>query len=180
MVRKTQSSGSIRKRGSTDKLRDLFASFPSGVTVVTSSDLDGKLHGTTVSAFTPVSLEPPLVLVSLDQKSRTAAAISQRKAFVVHLLDEEKFNLAIHFAQDSDNKFKGISYTLSKTGVPYINECATSISCTLASEHIEGDHVLIIGAIDQIEMPENSKPLIYHQRSFHSLGSSLNRKTSSS
>ena len=169
MTDEPSSSNSSRTNQKNAHLRDLFASFPSGVTIVTSSNFEGDLQGTTVSAFAPVSLNPALVLISLDQKSRTAAAISERKAFVIHLLDFEKADLATHFAKDFDRKFDGISHTLNAKGIPIINECQTYIECTLATRHYEGDHVLIIGTVDQIENSQSFKPLIYHQRSFHSL-----------
>ena len=169
MTDKYHPSESSHKKITSNVAKDFFASFPSGVTIVTSSNLNGALQGTTVSAFTSVSLEPTLILICLDQKSRTATAISERKSFAVHFLNAEMSDLATHFAQNLDHKFSDISYKLSNKNIPIIKDCSTYIECDLQASHFEGDHIIMIGSVTKIESSSDFEPLVYHQRLFHSL-----------
>src|SRR5215211_1538908 len=86
--------------------RDALKDFPSGVTIVTTPDSAGTPLGATVSAFTSLSVEPPLVLVYLSHHSRSCAAIRERGAFAVHFLDRSQPALARRFAADLSNKFE--------------------------------------------------------------------------
>lgn len=155
------------------QLRDALAAFPSGVTVVTSADAGGTPRGTTVSAFVSVSLNPPLVLVSLANGSRTAAAIAERRAFAVHILDSTHVDAGRHFASDAPNKFDGIAYTVDATGVPRLDSCPAHLVCTLSAEYQGGDHLLFLGRVIAAHEGAGGPPMVYHQRTFRGLGGSL-------
>lgn len=89
------------------QLRDTVGSFPSGVTVVTTTD--GEVdHGLTVSAFVSLSLEPAMVLVSIDKKSSVVPFLEQGSPVAVSVLSEEQSDLAITFGRHLENKFDGV------------------------------------------------------------------------
>jgi len=81
-----------------DHFRDALARLPSPVTLVTSASVDGSPAGATVSAFSSLSLDPPLVVLSLDRTSSTLGAIRSRGAFAVHILGDDHRRLAVTFA----------------------------------------------------------------------------------
>lgn len=164
-----------RDQGTVDpqQLRDALATFPSGVTIVTSANASGTPRGTTVSAFASVSMNPPLVLVSLAKESHTASAIGQRRAFAVHFLNSVHVDAARRFAKDVPSKFDGIAYTVHATGVPLLDSCPAHLVCTLAEEYQGGDHLLFLGQVLEAHVGAGAPPMVYHQRTFRALGISL-------
>ena len=155
------------------RFRDVLAAFASGVTIVTSADADGTPRGTTVSAFASISVDPSLVVVSLAKESLTATAITQRRAFAVHILDSNHVDTARHFAMGAPDKFSAIAYTTHATGVPRLDSCPAHLVCTLAAEYPGGDHVLLLGEVIEAHDGTGAPPMVYHQRTFRSLGDPL-------
>ena len=155
-----------------DDLREALSRFPSGATIVTSAALDGTPAGLTVSAFSPVSLDPPLVLVAVAESSRTLAAIRARGAFIVHILDSRHVELGQRFASDSANKFDGTPYVLNEAGVPHLDVGAIWLECLLEEERQGGDHAIIVGrvtAAHHAEPEDELPPVVYYRRQFRTL-----------
>ena len=155
-----------------DDFRRTVSAFASGVTIVTSADAAGSPTGTTVTAFASLSLEPLLVMVSLNTDSHTAAAIRERHAFVVHILASGQTELARRFATDQAHKFAGVPYALNRHGAPILKDCSTWLECALETEHLGGDHVILIGRVLEVrsEAEGGFDPVVYFQREFHTLG----------
>ena len=157
----------------TQRFRDVLAAFASGVTIVTSADADGTPRGTTVSAFASISVDPPMVVVSLAIESRTALAIAGRRAFAVHMLDSTHVDAARHFAQGAADKFSAVAYTVDETGVPRLDSCPAHLVCTLVAEYPGGDHTLLLGQVIEARDGAGAPPMVYHQRTFRALGDPL-------
>jgi flavin reductase (DIM6/NTAB) family NADH-FMN oxidoreductase RutF len=152
--------------------RDALASLPSPVTIVTSATTSGAPSGATVSAFSSLSLAPPLVLVSLDLTSTTLGAIRERGAFAVHVLGEAHAALAMHFASKALTKFAELPFTLNSRGVPLFRDCALRFECVVSSEFDGGDHAILVGAVEGIERPSGVHiPVIWFERGFQPLQS---------
>lgn len=111
------------------EFRDALKDFPSGVTVITSADESGTPIGATVSAFSSLSLDPPLILICLANWTRTAEAIRKSRSFVVNFLDESQGRLARHFAADIEDKFANVPYSLNDAGAPYLDDCRLRLEC---------------------------------------------------
>lgn len=155
------------------EFRSALKDFPAGVTIVTSADEEGKPLGATVSAFTSLSLDPPLILVCLNGNSRTISAVRTRRAFAVHFLDTSQVSLAKEFATDSANKFEHSPYTFNTAGVPCLDRCGRRLECSLEVEYEGGDHVILIGLVEAAWEMEPFEPLVFAQRSYFGLGSNL-------
>lgn len=111
---------------------DALSQFPVDVTVVNSADSQLNPLGATVSAFSSLSLGPPLILVCLTRESRTTKAICIRKAFAVHLLHTAQGNVARCFAADIVDKFAGLAYGFNTAGIPCLDEAGLCLGapCT--------------------------------------------------
>ncbi len=112
-------------------LREVMRQWATGVTVVTSSHA-GVQHGMTVSSFTSVSLEPPLVLVSLELSSRTHRLVSQAGAFAVVILAEDQQAVAERFSggvPDYEDRFAGFAVEATPAGLPIPSGCLAWLVC---------------------------------------------------
>ena len=143
------------------KMRGLFAS---GVTVVTTVH-DGKLRGITVSAFASVSLNPPLVMVSLANESESKEWIAESGIFVVNILSDEQEFLAERFAARApivNTRFDGVPYHTAITGSPIIDDSVAWYDCRVETSHDGGDHTIFIGRVEAIGFgAEGKQPLLY-------------------
>ncbi|HLF79499.1 MAG TPA: flavin reductase family protein [Dehalococcoidia bacterium] len=155
------------------EFRDALKDFPSGVTIITTADQEGAPLGATVSAFTSLSLDPPLVLICLKDTGKTTKAIRERRAFAVHFLDASQTTLARRFADDMANKFENAAHTLNAAGVPCLDDCPLRLECTLHAEYAGGDHIILIGRVESARRLNEFEPLVFARRSFFSLGSQL-------
>ncbi len=152
------------------KLRGLFAS---GVTAVTTT-LDGKLHGVTVSAFTSVSLDPPLVLISLANEVISREMIAESGIFAVNILSDDQEFLSERFAARAplvNQEFEGIPYHLAATGAPILEGSLAWYDCHVVASHDGGDHTLFVGQVESIGFDNNRKPLLYFANRYARLGS---------
>ena len=105
---------------SPEELRSVLRQWASGVTVVTAG-LDGVLHGMTVSSFSSVSLEPPLISVNIERRTRTFSLMTEAGAFAVSILANDQQDLAHHFGggiPDTEERLDGLSYQLGPLGSP--------------------------------------------------------------
>lgn len=149
--------------------REIMASFPSGVTIVTALAADGTARGLTVSAFCPVSLHPPLVLVCVDRSSNTLAAIRHSGAFTVNLLAAGRDALALRFASKRGDKFQGIESEPAEfpgAGPILTGDSKAHLVCSLSDEVEGGDHSVFIGTVEGAGLEEAEIPLLYGQRTF--------------
>ncbi len=153
---------------SKNEFRQALARFPSGVTVVTTKDKAGQLHGITVSAFSSVSLEPPLVLVCVDKTTGSHPAFEFGGTFVVNILGEEQARLSDHFASPVADKFEGIDYLKTTNGVPILENALVNLECRLVSMYEGGDHSIFVGEI-QDAIIKDGKPLLYFQGDYRTL-----------
>ena len=144
--------------------KEVMASFPSGVTVVTTLDTEGDLVGITASAFSALSLDPALVLFCPNYSSNTYPALLERKHFAIHLLSGEQQAQAFAFASKSKEKARELPWTLSALGNPILEGATAIIECELWREYEGGDHAIIVGEVKNLILPtEPVTPMIYHR-----------------
>lgn len=146
--------------------REIMAQFPSGVTAVTTRDKHGQPIGSTVSAFSSLSLDPMLLLVCLDKRSKTLSALSEQQRFAVNILSSGQQSIALQCGSRKDDKFSGIGYINGQYGMPLINDACTSIECDVKNIFEGGDHAIIVGQpLAATTMPDTA-PLLYHRGAF--------------
>jgi flavin reductase (DIM6/NTAB) family NADH-FMN oxidoreductase RutF len=155
------------------EFRDALKDFASGVTIVTTLDASGSPVGATVSAFTSLSADPPMILVCLKDDSRTTAAIRARGAFSVHFLDKTQASWAQKFAMDRPDKFDGLSYSINSLGVPCLDDSLRCLECRLEREYEGGDHLIFIGLVEGSRQGDDFEPLLYAARHYYGLGTEV-------
>jgi flavin reductase (DIM6/NTAB) family NADH-FMN oxidoreductase RutF len=144
--------------------RDVMAAVCTPVAVVTSVRA-GVPHGTTVSAFASLSMNPPMVLVSLDRGSDLLTMVRETGRFGINVLGSDQADLALRFARkDGPAKFEGVPWEL-RAEVPRLPDVVGFAGCTVADLVPGGDHVIVLGDVVATELAAGP-PLVYHGRMF--------------
>jgi 3-hydroxy-9,10-secoandrosta-1,3,5(10)-triene-9,17-dione monooxygenase reductase component len=138
--------------------RRFMRSWATGVVVVTGS-LARRPAGCTVNSFTSVSLRPPLLLVSLSERSHTLAAITERATFGISVLGWEQRHLGERFAAP-DDRFAGVRYRL-ENGVPLLDDAMATAVCTVERLIVAADHVLVLGRPQWCESAGDTDPVVF-------------------
>jgi flavin reductase (DIM6/NTAB) family NADH-FMN oxidoreductase RutF len=146
--------------------REALAAVAAPVAVVTSFHGE-RPHGTTVSAFCSLSLEPPLVLVSLDRDSDLLRMVRQSRRYGINVLSHDQEEVATRFARKGADKFAEVPWTLD-TELPRLDGTASWIACRLHDLVDGGDHVIAVGFVEHAEATP-AHPLLYRQRQFGTL-----------
>jgi flavin reductase (DIM6/NTAB) family NADH-FMN oxidoreductase RutF len=147
------------------EFRDALGQFASGVTVVTAVE-NGKTHGMTANAFVSVSLDPPLVLVSLDNRSKLHRILSGAKRYGVSVLAEDQRVLSDHFAGRTT---EGVHVRfVSRVGTPLVEGAVAYFVVRVVDAHLAGDHTLYIGTVEHFESRDD-KPLLFYAGRYQQL-----------
>lgn len=153
-------------------LRNVMRIVPAPVTVITFAN-QGLPRGVTVSSFTSVSLAPPLISFNIMQASRTHDMLNEADHFRVHILSEEQMDLSNRFATpglSSEEQFKGMSYHLDELGIPVIEDVLATLFCKKFGKMDAGDHLLLLGEVQDIAQSQRTNPLIYFNGSYRRVG----------
>jgi flavin reductase (DIM6/NTAB) family NADH-FMN oxidoreductase RutF len=152
-----------------NQLRQVMGHFATGVTIITTLTKAGQIHGLTANAFTSVSLEPPLLLISVDKKAESFPAFEESRVFTVNILADNQEALSRKFAVSGGNKFEGVAYRIGANGVPILDGALAYIECTLYAAFDGGDHSIYLGEIQQAEISEG-RPLVFYRGGYRALG----------
>ncbi len=157
---------------SPDDLRFAMRQWPSGVTIV-SADHDRIAHGMTVSSFAGVSLEPPLVLVSLEQQTRTHALINRSGSYGVTILAADQREISDRFAgrdTETDNRFAGLDTHTLVTGSPFLTGYLACLDCRVVAQAPYGNHTIFIGEVIAVLVDHSQDdPLVYFNQAYRKL-----------
>ncbi|HUG52898.1 MAG TPA: flavin reductase family protein [Vicinamibacteria bacterium] len=148
--------------------RQALAQFASGVTVVTTRGPGGEPFGLTVSAFCSVSLDPPLVLVSVDGRSEAHGGFQASGLFGVSVLAEGQESISRLFARPGPDKFREVQVKVGARGVPLVPGALAHLECEVRATHPAGDHVLYVGETVAIAV-RPGRPLLYHRGQYRRL-----------
>jgi flavin reductase (DIM6/NTAB) family NADH-FMN oxidoreductase RutF len=144
--------------------RQAMASVATPVSVVTTT-WDDEHYGATVSAFSSLSMDPPMVLVSLDRRSALLTAIRSAGRFGLNILAVSQASTALQFASSRGvGKFDGVVWR-PDAGLPRLDGALSWLACDLVELVQGGDHVIALGAVASVETGEGF-PLTYHRRIF--------------
>jgi flavin reductase (DIM6/NTAB) family NADH-FMN oxidoreductase RutF len=158
-----------KKNGiSRDEFRAALGRFASGVTVVTTRDAEGRLHGLTVSAFCSLSLEPPMILVCIEKTTGSHYAFEESEFFAVNFLAEGQEALSNHFASHIPDKFEDVEYRLGVGEVPVLENAFVTLECRLAYTYDGGDHTIYAGLVEKSNVHDEN-PLIYWHGNYRKL-----------
>jgi flavin reductase ActVB len=154
-----------------DAFRAALSSFPSGVTIVSTTDASGRHWGFTASSFSSVSMEPPLVLVCLAQKADSHPVFVRARQFAINILAQEQKHVALHFSRKNVDKFAGHDFLFgagNDPAPPVLRGSAASLVCETHDIYHLGDHAVLIGEVKRVETCPRVPP-VYFKRDFRNL-----------
>ncbi|MCA1590979.1 MAG: flavin reductase family protein [Acidobacteria bacterium] len=151
-----------------EQFRAALSRFASGVTVVTTKDAGGSLHGITVSAFCSVSLSPPMVLICIEQSTGSHNAFRESGFFVVNVLGSNQKEISERFASQMTEKFERVELTLNLDGVPVLSGCLATLECRVKHAFEGGDHSIFIGEVEHCQVADGD-PLIYFRSDYRAV-----------
>ena len=155
------------------EFRSALGSFATGVTVITL-DYEGEVHGMTANAFSSVSLDPPLVLVCVDQRARTHAHLHAKKRFGVNVLAEGQRAISEYYARPAQDhrhaeREAGAHFDRTAHGTPVLNGALAYLECRLHSAQDAGDHTIFIAEVEEVVV-RGGDPLLYHRGEYRTIG----------
>jgi len=145
--------------------RNAMGNFATGITIVTTES-NGEVHGMTVNAFMSVSLDPMLVVVSIDNKASMYEILQKTKKYAVSFLKEDQTDYSMIYADQIAGKDK-VEYD-RLDGQPVLKDALTTIACDVQDMVIAGDHMLFIGKVTDIALHEGD-PLLYFGGNYRTL-----------
>lgn len=148
--------------------RQVLSNFPAGVTVITLVGPEEKPYGLTATAFSSVSLLPPLVLVCVDKKAESHPHFAPSGVFVVNLLAHDQQDLSQRFATRTVDKFAGVAWEKGKLGAPVLAGTIGHMECRVAHHYDGGDHTIVVGEIESAAA-NDGHPLLYFRGGYRNL-----------
>lgn len=158
-------TGTLEERSTIDPttFRTVLGHYPSGVVAVTSRGPNGEPVGMAVSSFTSVSLDPPLVAFLPSKTSNTFAAIEARGSFCANVLAADQEYVCRAFASKGPDKFAGVRWAEVATGAPVLERAVAWIDCTIEALHDAGDHWIVVGRVQGLQVANATVPLLFFQ-----------------
>lgn len=150
------------------EFRRVLGRFAAGVTVVTTVGDDGRPYGLTATAFTSVSLDPPMVLVCVDQRSDSHPHFHTAGVFTVNFLGVEDEHLSRHFAVSGGDKFAEVAFRRGITGAPVLAGALAFIECRIVEIMAGGDHTIFLGQVEAADARDGD-PLLYYGGAYRRL-----------
>ncbi|HEY2601412.1 MAG TPA: flavin reductase [Thermoleophilaceae bacterium] len=160
------------RRLTPEEFRDVIGHFASGVTVATALH-EGRPFGTTASAVSSLSLEPPMVLICMNRDSETGQAIASSGRFAINVLGENQADAAVRFARKGADKFEGVSVTPGEWGEPLLDEALATLECRVTETTAGGTHYVFLAEVDRASARAGT-PLAYFRGEFGRLELSNN------
>ena len=153
-------------------LRHACGQFATGVTIVTVGDGNGA-RGMTANSFTSVSLDLPLISISIDVRNRTHQLVSEQGRFAINVLTREQRPWSDRFAGrygDLQHRFDDVPHHLVD-GLPVFDGVAAVLICEVTAVYPAGDHSLFVGEVKRLEWSPDREPLLFHGGEYRGLGS---------
>ena len=150
------------------EFRHACGRFATGVTIASALDDRGIAHGLTVSSFTSVSLEPPLILICLGHEATMIDVFRRAFHFGISILREGDHALSQRFATAGQDRFEGVAWRRGQTGVPLIDCALAALECKVHQRFTAGDHDLLVGCVVCTRV-EDGAPLIHYAGRYRGL-----------
>lgn len=143
------------------ELRNALGRFATGVCLITVTTEQGESLAMTANSFSSVSLEPPLVLWSLQDSSDVYDEFATPKYFGISILSADQMELSNQYAKKGQHGLDPAHFTLGENGAPLINDALVNFECAMHETHDAGDHLIIIGRVTHMECPSDADPLLF-------------------
>jgi len=152
------------------EFRNVLGQFATGIAIVTAT-VDGNRIGTTISSFNSVSLDPPLVLFSIANKSLGLMHWKAAKAMTVFILGEDQTELSNRFARAGGDKWAGLESAATANGSPALPGAIARFDCIPYAIYPGGDHEIFVCEVKSFAAAAKTLPLIFHAGKYRNLKS---------
>ena len=160
LMTKTNDNSALKSLDNEFLLKKTLGMFSTGITIVTTTDENNEPIGMTVNSFASVSLNPALVLWSIDKKQPSYDIFLNATGYAVNVLNKNQKNLCTKFASPVEDKFKNVNWEMSKNGNPLIIGSLAWFDCIKWNYYDGGDHQILVGEVKSYDLNEND-PLLY-------------------
>ncbi|GAA3523853.1 flavin reductase family protein [Nocardioides daeguensis] len=150
------------------KFRQAMATFPSGVTIMTTTDENGEARGFAASSFCSVSLDPALVLVCIAKTAQCHGAFMSSDQWSIQVAGSAHVDLIERFATKGADKFGGGEFVRDHRGIPVLLDAAVLIECEAHARLDGGDHTILVARVIEVDV-DDRPPVLYFQRGFRPL-----------
>ena len=144
------------------EFRNALGSFPTGVCIITTAPDGEEPFGMTVNSFASVSLDPPLVLWSLQNNSECYTSFEKADKYCVNILSSDQENLSNLYAKKGNHTLAKDHYRIGKTGNPVLRNAIASFECRIWARYPGGDHIILVGEVLEMDVRPTGKPLLFH------------------
>lgn len=151
------------------RLRDVFGSFPTGVTTVAAC-VDGAPAGLVASSFSSVSLDPPLVSVCIGASSRTWPVLATAARIGISVLGEDHEELSAAMSRPGTDRFTGLGWRTSPDGAVLLADAVAWLDCSIFAVYDGGDHNIVVLRVHDLDVRE-APPLVFHRSRYRRLES---------
>ncbi|GAB3307933.1 flavin reductase family protein [Haliea atlantica] len=150
------------------ELRNALGRFATGVCLITTVNEEGEALALTANSFSSVSLEPPLVLWSLQNNSDVYHIYSGAKRYAINVLSDGQQELSNRYARKGDHGLEAGHYRMGDSGAPIIEGALLSLECSLEAAHPGGDHIILVGRVEGVHLAEGD-PLLFYGGAYRAL-----------
>ena len=172
IIRASHKAASTNSKGrvlpDTDKFRKAWAKFATGVSVITSIEENGSVHGMAANGIASVSLDPMLVLVCVDHRRNTYRLIHDTGRFAINILNEDQDSVAEYYARPPEGRIgqPDAEIEITDSGAARVNGSLAFMDCTVHDEVTQGDHTIFIGEVKNLGV-RDGRPLIFFESKFN-------------
>ena len=152
------------KKVNKENFKKTLSAFATGITVVATKD-NSILYGKTINSFSSLSLSPPLVLFSLDNKSSKLNIFKKSEKITINILSKKQQLVSDNFAKKNPD-WKNIEYDKLKNGNPIIKNCVSNLDCKIIDKIKKGDHIIFVCKVSKVVNNDKLKPLIYYNSKY--------------
>ena len=147
--------------------KNAWGKYASSVSVITSIEPGGTVHGMAASDISSVSLDPMLVLVCVGHNRNSHPLIESSGRFAINIMSDIQEDIVLHFAKSAEHRDPDfeIQYLFTSRGAAFIEGAIAQMDCRVIDQHTAGDHTIFIGEVEEIEVADN-QPLLYYQGNF--------------
>ena len=150
------------------ELRRVMGHFATGVTVITTKDQDGAPNGLTANAFMSLSLDPPLILISVDKRATCYPCFALQSGFTVNFLSEDQEEISRRFATKGIDKFAGLRWQEGTNGAAILGGALGYVECKIVKCYEGGDHTIVVGEILNVHA-NGERPLLFFKGKYQRL-----------
>ncbi len=150
-------------------LRKALGHFATGVAIVGVRGAEDEPIGLTVSSFNSVSLDPPLVLFSVDRRSRSLEALRNAEGYVISILSRSQEAAASLFGRPLHAKWDGVDHLVGHARAPMIANAMAYFDCAPYASYDGGDHTILVGRVIRCHADETAQPLLFFRGKYRSV-----------